>query len=115
MSDLIYQWIDLFWIPIALIATHKGQRLISVVLILACALTMRTQIELMEMIGSDTGLINLMQSDIYNRGLIVYSIFIALFLIMAYFSPKTRKVVFFAASISLLIMAFCISSLLMAL
>ena len=81
----------------------------TIIFILACVFSLRTQIELVEMIGSRTGILNVVSYDIYDRGLIIYGVFIAAFLLLAFFSGGSRKVVFMAAAISIYIFAFCTS------
>lgn len=113
MLLLLYQWIDLLWLPVALVMTHKGQRIKTLLFIIACVLTLRTQIELMESIGRPDGFFRLIGVGLYERGLIVYGLLIALFLILAHFSPNTRGAIFMAAALSLYIFGFCISMLAM--
>ncbi len=113
MGALIYQWIDLVWLPIGWFAVHEQHRLKTLIFLLTCSLTMRTQIELVEMIGSDTGVLPFMETPLYSRGLIVYSIIIAFFLVLAHYSPRTSKMVFFAASLTIFIFAFCVSMVVM--
>jgi hypothetical protein len=113
VSSLFYQWIDVLWLPVAWITVHSHQRVKASIFIAACILTLRTQVELMESIHAPTGLLKVLHSDVYPRGLIVYGVIIALFLLLAWLSPGTRNVVFFAASLSIYIFAFCASMLVM--
>lgn len=115
MTPLLYQWIDLLWLPVSMVAVHKGQRLHTAAFILVCIMTLRAQVELMQHIGHSRGLIGLMHSGAYERGLVVYGIVFALFLILAYFSPHTKGIIFFAATLSVYIFTFCISMLVMVL
>ena len=115
MSSLLYQWMDLLWLPVALVAVHKGQRLNTAAFILICIMTLRAQIELMQSMGHPNGIVGLLHSGAYERGLVVYGIIFALFLVLAYFSPNTRGIIYFAATLSIYIFAFCISMLVMAL
>ncbi len=108
-------WLDLLWIPAALIALHEGQRLKAVLFVLACAIMLRLQIQLMEEVGYPDGFLGLMSTDLYTRGLITYSVFILLFFLLSYFSPRVNQFVFVAASISTFIGAFCVSLGIMAL
>lgn len=108
-------WLDLLWIPAALLALHKGQRLKAVLFVLACALMLRLQIQLMDAVGYPNGFLGLMSADLYTRGLITYSVFILGFFLLSYASPKVDNFVFVAASISTLIAAFCVSLGIMAL
>lgn len=113
MTDLLYQWIDLIWIPISIFIVHKHQRIKTVFFVLSCILTLRLQVELMEEIDKATGFFKIMDSYVFHRGLVLYGIVIALFLILAHFSPKTKPAVFLAAAISIYILSFAMSMLLM--
>lgn len=108
-------YVDFLWIPVAFIMVHKRHRTKAAVFVLACLMTFRTQVQLMESTGYVTGFLPILESHVYNRGLVAYSILIALYLILAYFSPRTAPIVFFAASLSVYILAFCITMLIMAL
>lgn len=110
---LIYQWIDLLWLPVGLVVAHRGQRIKTAVFVLTCVFTLRTQLELMAEIGFPAGILGLWNLGLYERGLIIYGLLIAAFLALVYFSPRTRGVVFLAAMISVYILGFCISMLAM--
>ncbi|MDB5492186.1 MAG: hypothetical protein JWO78_2035 [Micavibrio sp.] len=112
--DLYYQWIDCLWLPISLFMVQRGRRLMTLAFIIACILTLRTQIELMEGIGHPNGIMGLMPGlGLYERGLIVYGVLAGLFLILAKLSPKTSAMVFLAVIITIYLFAFCGSMLLM--
>jgi len=115
MGAFIYQWIDLIWLPVAWFAVHKRHRMQAMAFVVTCIVTLRTQVELMNYIGYGTGILPLMDSEIRARGLIAYGIIIGLFLILAYYSPRTRNIVFLAAAISVYLFAFCVSMTLMVL
>jgi hypothetical protein len=115
MTHLIYQWIDFIWLPIGVIIVQKEQRIMAFAFILTCLLTLRTQVELIESTGFDTGFLGFMESSMLSRGMVVYSIVIMLFLILAHYSPKTRGAIFFAATLSIYIIAFCSSMIIMVL
>ncbi len=115
MHPLIYQWIDLLWLPVGLLAAHRGQRISTAVFILTCILTLRTQLEIMGEIGHPEGFLGLWNLGLYERGLIIYGLLITLFLILVHFSPRTRGAVFLVAMISLYILGFCVSMLAMVL
>lgn len=115
IGNFIYRWIDVLWVPVGLFVVHKEQRVGTFFFIITCIFTLRTQIELMEWTGTRTGFLNILKTDVYHRGLIVYSAIIALFLAMANYSAATKGVIFFAASISIYIFAFCASMLIMVL
>lgn len=113
MGQTVYQWIDLLWLPIALLVTHKGHRLLAAGFVLACSATLRLQVELMDDIGHADGFLGILGGDAYMRGLIAYGALIAVFLTLAYFSPRTTKIVFLAAAIGIYLLAFAASMLLM--
>lgn len=107
--------IDLLWIPVALATMERGKRLKTCAFILGCWLLLRLQVELLREIGMEEGFFGLMDSPVFTRGLITYSVFIFLFLVMAFFSKGADKHVHLAASISMMIAAFCVSTLVMVL
>lgn len=113
MTDFMYQWMDLIWLPIAFFVVHKHQRIKTFLFIVTCMLTLRLQVEIMESIDYPTGVLPYLKSYVYHRGLVVYGIVIALFLLLARFSPKTNPVVFLAAMISIYMITFCLSMLVM--
>ena len=115
IQDNIYDYIDIIWLPVIVFVVHKHQRWLAFAFVLTCLLTFRAQVELMEMTGYDTGFLPFMQSHIQPRGLIVYSVIFCLYTALAYFSPRSQKIIFFAASLTIYIFSFCVSMLLMAL
>ena len=112
---ILFNYIDLAWVPVALVCLHKGQRLAGVLFVLTCAFGLRLQVELMQSIGYPRGFFHLMDAPLFLRGLVTYSAFILFFLILAYFSPRSDRFVMIAASITVFIAAFCVSSLIMVL
>lgn len=115
IAQTLFDYIDLAWIPVALLCLHKGQRLGAVAFVLACAFIMRLQIELMESIGYGGGVFHLIDTPLYIRGLVTYSLFVLGLFVLGYFSPRSDKFVFIAASITIFITAFCVSSAVMVL
>lgn len=115
MLSTFYQWIDLFWIPVGLLMTRRGQYLLTTGFIIACVACLRMQLELMTSIHKPGGILGFVDLGLYERGLIVYGFFIALFLILAHFSPRTTGAIFLAASLTIFIMGFCVSMLAMVL
>lgn len=111
--SLTDHWLLLFWIPVALFIVHKGQRLKSSGFILLLALLLNLQIDLMHSTGFAKGFTGFIKMDLEQRGLIVHSIFIALFLLLSYLSPRTKGAIYLAASLSLFFMSFFISSIFM--
>ncbi len=115
IAQTAYQWIDLLWVPAALLTMERGKRLLTCAFILSCVLLLRLQVELLRQVGFPNGFFGLMAGDIYPRGLMTYGVFILLFLLMARMSLGTTKTIHMAASITILIAAFCLSSFIMVL
>lgn len=105
--------IDLFWIPVALLTMERGKRLKTCAFILSCWFLLRLQVELLRDMGFGNGFFGLIDASIFHRGLITYSVFILLFLILAFFSKGSDKHVHLAASITMMIAALCVSSFVM--
>lgn len=114
-TQTLFNNIDLLWIPVALITMERGKRLKTCAFILSCWFLLRLQVELMGELGLPKGFFGLIDASIFQRGLITYSVFILLFLILAFFSKGSDKHVHLAASITMMIAAFCVSSLVMVL
>lgn len=115
LTQTLYHNIDLLWVPVALVTMEKGKRLATVGFVLSCSLLLRLEQEMLERTGHANGFFGIIETGSYGRGLIVYSVFIMLFLALAYFSPGSSRIVHFAASITILIAAFCVSAIIMAL
>lgn len=113
IGDFIYQHLDFLWLPVAYFVVPKNHRWRAMAFILACALTLRAQVAIMATTGHPTGMLTLMHSYAYSRGLVIYGIVIMLFLILSYFSRATMGIVYFAASISIYLITFCFSMLMM--
>jgi len=105
MGDFIYDWIDILWLPIAFLTVHKKHRWWALAFVGASMLMMRLLSELMTHGGYDYGIMNLMDSHVHSRGLVTYSIFYILFLLMAHYSPRTEGIIFMAACISIFFIA----------
>jgi hypothetical protein len=115
MPPLLYQWIDLLWVPVALFMTHKGHRVMGMAFVLSCVFTLRLQVELMDSIGFPDGILGLIHADAFKRGLIVWGILIGLFLLLARLSPNAFYAVFMAAALTIYFLAFTASTVLMVL
>ena len=111
----LLSWVDLLWIPIALLSAERGKRLFTAIFAGACILLLRLQVELLRGIGFSNGFLGFMTSDILTRGMVTYGLFILLFLILAHFSKGSDKNIHIAASITIMIAAFCVSTLVMVL
>lgn len=111
----IIDWIDLLWVPVALMVVERGKRLFTCGFVLSCSLLLRLEVELLQQLGFPRGFFGFMRSDIFLRGLITYGALIAFFLLLAHYSKGSDKNVHMAASITILIAAFCVSLFIMVL
>ena len=114
LTTWIVNFIDLIWIPVALVVVAPRQRVWAVLFVLLCALSMRLQIELMVDAGYGKGFTLLLDSDVKTRATLIYGIFTALYLALVYFSPRTPWAVLLSASIVIYITAFTVSMCMMA-
>ncbi len=110
---MVYQWMDVIWLPLGLFIATKGQRWLVSAFFITCMIMMRLQVEVMQSINYPNGFAGLLSSGAFERGMVTYSLFYVIYLILVYFSPNSRGVIFFAASISIFFMAFFISSMVM--
>ena len=115
--DTILSYLDLIWIPIIFFMVGKRHRWYAVGFVVACSLMLRMQYELIEEWGfGEEGFPNmLMDSHPYVRGVITYSIIIALFIVLSLYSKKTEPVIYMAACISIFFIAFILSFIIMSL
>ena len=109
----VESWVDVVWVPVAAVAVHKGQRLKAMAFVILCMSVMRLQIGIIQSTGFDKGFSGFWDASLYHRGLVTYGVFIMLFLVLSYYSPYTKGVIYLAASISIFFMAFTVSSLIM--
>lgn len=115
MLQFLYNIADVVWLPIAWGLTHPGQKSKAILFILTCMFMLRLQVEFLESTGYANGFTNILTSPPYQRGLVIYGLFIMIFILLSYFSPNTKGVVYMAAGLSIFIIAFCSSMAIMAL
>ncbi len=110
---LVPEWVDLLWLPVAVLIVHKAQKLKALFFVIICIASLRLQMEIMASTGFNSGFTGWIKMDSFQRGLIVYSVFIAIYLLLSYLSPYTKGPIYLAASLSIFFMAFISSSLIM--
>lgn len=110
VANEIYLNLDLIWVIIALLTVHEGQRVNAAVFCGACYMFLRLQIETLYAFEYPAGIFNILETDLYTRGLISYSITNILFLIASIWSPSTKGIMFIASAISAFIIAAIIST-----
>ncbi len=113
MFDFLYLWADILWLPVAFIIVHKHHRWWAVGFIICSMILIRLQAEMMTFIGYDRGIMGIMDSNVYSRGLIISSIFYILFFIMAHYSKDTKGVIFMAACLTIFFAIFVTTALVM--
>lgn len=113
--DILLQWIDLIWLPLAFFVARKDQRPGVMGFFIACMIMMRLQIELVESTGYINGFLELLDMSVQARGVMVYTAFYAIYLVLAVFSPYSKGVVLMAASISVFFAALFTSMVIMVL
>ncbi len=113
--NFVLQWIDLAWLALAWCVARKDQRGWVVGFFIVSMLMMRLQAELMASIGYPDGLIGLMDTPVYTRGLIVYSIAYAVYMIVLRYSVNAKGTLLMAASLAFFFMAFFTAAIVMVL
>lgn len=106
----VWEWLDITWIPLAWMIVHRSQRLKATGFILLCMAVLRLQIDIAHSFGASKGLTGFFDWPLILRGYATYGFFIFLFLVLSYFSPRTRGAVYLAASLTIFFMAFAVSS-----
>ena len=109
----ILQWIDLLWLPVALLTVHKHQRGWATGFFIACFVMMRMQVELVHSTGFANGFTGLINASSHIRGLVTYSVFYIIYIALALYSPNTKGTIFMAASISIFFLAMFTSMIVM--
>lgn len=109
IENIYVRHYDFLLAPLAALVCHKNHRILGALFVVTCLLTLRTQVELMQSTGFAMGFLPWLHSPPEVRGLFIYSIAILVFLVLARLSPKTSRIVFFAVSITVYILAFCAS------
>jgi len=113
MDTFIHYWIDIIWVPILFFGVHKVHRWWSLGFVISTMIFMRLQAEIMTHIDYPTGIMSILESNVYSRGIVINSTFYVLFLLMAHFSSGTRGVVFMAACLSIFFMIFVCNAVIM--
>ena len=109
-------WIDSLWLLIILVLARKNQRILSVLFVLSGMAMMRLQVEMLNIGGYTHGIVGLLsQYSIFFRGLIVYSVIYAGFVLFLRLAPRSRGSMLLATTISFFLMAFFASTILMVL
>lgn len=109
----ILNWLDFLWIPAAFFIVRKKQRAYAIGFVLMCLLVLRLQVELMTEIGYERGFLPFLSVPSLYRGFVVYGVIIGLFLLLSRWSREKDRFIYIAASITVLFVAFCVSTFVM--
>ena len=109
----ILNWLDILWIPAAYFIVRKIQRIYAIGFVIICILVLRLQNELMTDIGYAQGFLPFLSVPALYRGFVVYGVFIGLFLLLSRWSRERDRFIYVAASITVLFVAFCVSTFVM--
>ncbi|MCB9977996.1 MAG: hypothetical protein H6862_00090 [Rhodospirillales bacterium] len=114
MQYAFVQWLDFLWLPVAFLAPHGNQKYYASALTLSCLVSLRLQTELLTWAGIGvTGATGYFSMPPMMRGMMTYAVLLGLFFILSYYSPNTRGVIYMAACLSVYVISFCISFLMM--
>lgn len=111
----ILQWLDLAWVPAALLVVHRHQRWIALGFFAGSMLMMRLLIECAHSLGIDHGLTGLIKTSLLVRALIVYSLSYMIYIGWLYVMPKAYKSMLMAGSLLLLLVTAGLCSVVMVL
>lgn len=112
-QTLTTDWILLFWIPVGALIVHRGQRWKVGLFALLLAFVLRLQVDVMQSFGFAKGFTGFVDIGAAQRGVVIHSVFIALFILISYLSPQTKGPIYLAASLSLFFMSFFLSCFIM--
>lgn len=113
MMELTPAFLLLVWIPISGLVVHRAQRLKACIFAAACAFTFILQVELLQSLNLMQGVSRWFNSPADIRGLIGWSGCILIYLGLSMASPGSRGILYFAASLSIYIIACLITSFIM--
>lgn len=113
--DFVLQWIDLAWLALAWCVARKDQRGWVLGFFIASMLMMRLLAELMTSIGYPDGIVGLMDTPVYTRGLFVYSIAYAVYMIVLRYSMNAKGTLLMAVSLAFFFFSFFTTAIVMVL
>ena len=98
----ILQWIDLIWLPLGLAAAHKGQRIFVLTYVLLSIVMLRLLTDMALSMNYSYGLL---KTPLFERGLIVFSLFTMAYLIFAHYSKRRDPWIFFGTTMTIFVIA----------
>lgn len=111
----IFPWLDLLWIPLALLVLPKMQWLESCAVIICSAIMLRLQVEMFDGFGYSNGVFGFLPYDIFIKGMVAYSLIIALYMIAILILNQYRWRAHIVLSLSVFFNASIFSAIIMAL
>lgn len=114
MEYAFVQWLDFLWIPVAALTAHPVHRYYACALAVACLISLRLQTEILTWAGIGlSGATGYFFMPPMMRGMLTYAVLLVLFYVLSYYSPNTRGVIYLAACLSVYVISFCLSFLVM--
>lgn len=111
--ELTPAFLLLIWVFIAGLVVHRPQRLKAMGFCAACSLTLLLQVQLLGSFNIGAGVTKWVAMGADLRGLIAWSVCILAYLGLSMASPASRGILYFAASLSIYIIACVITSVIM--
>ena len=113
--DIVSQWLDLIWIPIALIVLPRKQWIEALVLIICSAIMLRLQIDMVKQYGKPGGMTGWLSFELYHKGLVTYSVIIAIYIIASLMLYRHGWLIHLSLAIGVFFNAFILSTIVMVL
>lgn len=111
--DIILQYIDVIWLPIAWFVVPKPHRRTAIGFLLGCMFLMRMQVEMMYSLKYPLGIFNFIDGLVIERALIFYMGMYIFYFGALHLSRDNDKSIVMASSIGMFFLAFALSSVLM--
>lgn len=93
------RWVDVVWIPILLLATHRGQRITALLFGVCNIFMMRLMVELMIWFGLSQGALGVLSIGLLLRGFLYFSVVHCLYLLYAYVVRKGAPAMFMSGTV----------------
>lgn len=110
----LVDWLDLLWIPVALVILPRFQWLEALSMIICAAIMLRMQVELAQGAGAEYGLTGWLVYPAFYKGMAVYSAAIALYIILMLVLVRYHWRAHILLSFSVFFNAFILSSIVIA-
>lgn len=89
--DIILQYIDAIWLLVAWLVVKKEERFYALGFVAGGMVLMRLQVDLMQSIGYETGILHFTDMPAFHRGIIIYSLFYVVYLSIMALAKKSPE------------------------